>query len=332
MKVTIRDVAHEAGVSVATVSRALRNLPSVAPATREKVHSVAERLEYVPDPYASRLGSAVAHTALVVVPFVGQWYYAQVVTGIEAVLSDAGYDMTLTVVGDAGQRQHFVNDVLPSLRRVDGTIFVDVPFSRREIESIIGLGSRVVAVGEHLKGIPGVSIDNEQAGFDATTLLLARGHRRIALVGGLKDPDGDDTIPGRRTAGYRRAHEVAGIEVDESLLVSGNFSVVGGAEAATELLGRSERPDAVFTLSDEMAIGVISAARDLGLSIPEDVCLLGFDDHEFSHGLGLSTVRQPVVEAGEVAAQMLLDVLSGMPASDVILPHEVRFRATTHDG
>ena len=332
MRVTIRDVAHEAGVSVATVSRALRNLPSVAPATREKVQAVADRMEYVPDPYASRLGSTVAHTALVVVPFVGQWYYAQVVTGIEAVLSEAGYDMTLTVVGDAGQRRHFVDDVLPSLRRVDGTIFVDVPFSRDEIDAIVGLGSRVVAVGEHLKGIPGVSIDNEQAGFDATTLLLARGHRRIALVGGLKDPQGDGTIPGRRTAGYRRAHEVAGVPLDESLLVSGNFSVSGGAEAAGQLLGRSDPPDAIFTLSDEMAIGVIATARESGLSIPGDVCLLGFDDHEFSEGLGLSTVRQPVVEAGEAAAQLLLDVLAGQPPIDVVLPHEVHLRATTHCG
>ncbi|NND85075.1 MAG: substrate-binding domain-containing protein, partial [Acidimicrobiia bacterium] len=255
-----------------------------------------------------------------------------VVTGIEAVLSEAGYDMTLTVVGDAAQRGHFVNDVLPSLRRVDGTIFVDVPFSEREIESIIGLGSRVVAVGEHLPGIPGVTIDNEQAGYDATSLLVNRGHRRIALVGGLKDPEGDDTIPGRRTAGYRRAHAAAGLEVDESLLMTGNFSVSGGAEAAAELLGREERPDAIFTLSDEMAIGVISTARDFGVSIPGDLCLLGFDDHEFSDGLGLSTVRQPVVEAGEAAAQLLLDVLDGQPGRDVVLPHEVRLRATTHRG
>ena len=328
-RATIRDVAREAGVSVATVSRAIRNLPSVAPATRQRVQEVADRLEYVADPYASRLGSQTAHTVLVAVPLAGQWYYAQVVTGIEAILSDAGYDMTLTVVGDATQRGHFVDEVLPGLRRVDGTILVDVEFDRSQTEAIASLGSLIVAVGEHLEGLPAVSIDNELAAYEATKHLLDNGHLRIGFVGGMRDPHGESSIPGKRSSGFHRAHTERGLPVPEDLIVSGNFSVAGGMDAGRDLLARNERPDAIFALSDEMAIGVLGAAKELGLSIPDDVCLLGFDDHEVSFALGLSTVRQPVVEAGEVAAQLLLDLLAGGAAEEVMLDHEPILRSTT---
>lgn len=329
-RVTIRDVAREAGVSVATVSRALRNLPSVAEATRARVREIADGLGYVPDPYAARLGSTIANTVLVAVPLAGQWYYAQVVTGIEAILSEAGYDMTLTVVGGAQQREHFVADILPGLRRVDGTIIVDVDFDAEQTETIVALQAQVVAVGEHYPGLPSVSIDNEQAAHDGVSLLLAGGHRRIGFVGGMRDPGGQDSIPGKRSSGFHRAHAEAGVPVDESLILSGNFSVAGGMESGRALLTREDRPDAIFCLSDEMAIGVLGAARELGLSIPEDLCVLGFDDHDFSEALGLSTVRQPVVDAGETAAQMMLDILDGRPTGRQVLVHEVIKRATTH--
>jgi LacI family repressor for deo operon, udp, cdd, tsx, nupC, and nupG len=328
--VTIRDVAAEAGVSVATVSRALRGLPSVSPATRERVEEAASRLEYVPDPYAARLASTRAHTVIVAVPVPGQWYYAQVVTGIEGVLSDAGYDLQLHVVGDDAQRQHFIEDILPSQRRIDGAILVDIPITEAEAADLIRREIRVVTVGQPIAGLVAITIDNRAAAAEATELLIAAGHRRIALVGGMPHGRTDLTIPGVREIGYREALEAHGIPVRESLILNGNFSIDGGDDAARHVLGREDPPTAIFALSDEMAVGALRAARDLGIAVPDDLCILGFDGHDFAAAIGLSSVEQPVVEFGEIAAQALLDAVDGEPwEGGRILDHHIVLRETT---
>lgn len=328
--VTIRDVAAEAGVSVATVSRALRGLPSVSPATRVRVEEAAARLEYVPDPYAARLASTRAHTILVAVPVPGQWYYAQVVTGIEGVLSDAGYDLQLHVVGDDAQRQHFIEDILPGSRRIDGVILVDIPITAAEAAELNRREVRIVTVGQHIDGLVAVTIDNRRAAREATERLIGGGHRRIALLGGMPHGRTELTIPGVREIGYRDALEAHGLEVDESLIMNGNFSIDGGDDATRQLLGRDDRPTAIFALSDEMAVGALRAAREAGVSVPEDLCILGFDGHDFAAAIGLSTVEQPVIEFGEVATQALLDAVNGHPwPEDRILDHHVVLRGTT---
>ncbi len=329
-KVTIREVAAEAGVSVATVSRALRGLPSVSPATRARVEQVAANLEYVPDPYASRLASSRAHTILVAVPVPGQWYYAQVVTGVEAVASDAGSDLQLHVVGDDAQRRRFIEDILPGSRRVDGAILVDIPLSPADAAELTGRGVRIVAVGQHTEGVVSVGIDNRQAATDATQLLLELGHTRIGLLGGMPTGRSDLSIPGMREIGFRDALEAAGLRVDEDLITNGNFSIDGGDDAATHLLSLREPPTALFALSDEMAVGAMGAARRLGIDVPGQLCIVGFDGHEFSGAIGLTTVRQPVVELGASAAQALLDAVNGKPWNeDKVLAHELVERDTT---
>lgn len=330
MTVTIRDVAAEAGVSVATVSRALRGLPSVAPSTRVRVEEAAARLEYVPDPYAARLASARTHTVLVAVPVPGQWFYAQVVSGIEGVLSGAGYDLQLHVVGDDAQRQHFIEDVLPGQRRIDGVIIVDIPITAEEATELARRDVRIVTVGQPIEGFVAVTIDNRAAAREGTGRLIAGGHRRIALLGGMPHGRTELTIPAVREIGYREALDDAGIEVDESLIVNGNFSIDGGHEATRQLLGSDDPPSAIFALSDEMAVGALRAARELGVTVPGDLCILGFDGHDFAAAIGLSTVEQPVVEFGEVAAQALLDAVDGSPAGDDrILEHRIALRDTT---
>lgn len=327
---TIRDVAAEAGVSVATVSRALRGLPQVSPATRARVEAAAAELEYVPDPYAARLASTRAHTILVAVPVPGQWYYAQVVSGVEGVLSGEGYDLQLHVVGDDAQRQHFLDDILPTQRRIDGTILVDIPLTPEEADSLTRRGVRVVTVGQHIEGLVAVTIDNQQAAREATESLLAAGHRRIALIGGMPTGRTDLSIPGLREIGYREALEAAGVPVSESLIINGNFSIEGGADAAHHLLSREDPPTAIFALSDEMAVGALSAARELGVAVPDEVAVIGFDGHDFAAAIGLSTVHQPVAEFGEVAAQALLDAVDGQPwPADRVLDYDLVLRDTT---
>jgi LacI family repressor for deo operon, udp, cdd, tsx, nupC, and nupG len=328
--VTIRDVAAEAGVSVATVSRALRGLPSVSPATRTKVEEAAARLEYVPDPYAARLASTTAHTILVAVPMPGQWYYAQVVTGIEGVLADAGYDLQLHVVGDDAQRQHFIDGILPGSRRIDGVVLVDIPITAAEAAELVRREIRIVTVGQHIDGLVAVTIDNRRAAHEATERLIGGGHRRIALLGGMPHGRSELTIPGVREIGYREALVAHGIPVEESLIRNGNFSIDGGDDATRHLLTMDDPPTAIFALSDEMAVGALRAARELGVAVPGDLCILGFDGHDFAAAIGLSTVEQPVVEFGELAAQALLDAVNGHPwTADRILDHHIALRDTT---
>ena len=328
--VTIRDVAEAAGVSIATVSRALRGLPSVAPATRQKIEDVATRLEYVPDPYAARLSATSAHRIIVAVPLPGQWFYAQVVAGVEAVASEEGFDLQLHVVGDDRQRRRFIGEVLPQQRRIDGAVLVDIPISGPEVRRLIGRGIRLVAVGQHVDGIVSIRIDNRRAAYDATEHLIRIGHRRIALIGGMPSGRSNLSIPGEREEGYRQALVDARISIEDDLIVNGDFSIDGGVDAARELLSMTMPPTAIFALSDEMAVGAIRAAREANLRIPEDVSIVGFDDHDFAAPIGLTTVRQPVVEQGAMAAQALLDAVGGDPwGADQVLDHVFVPRETT---
>lgn len=328
--VTIREVAAEAGVSVATVSRALRGLPSVAPATRSRVLEVADRLRYVPDPYAARLASTRAHTIIVAVPLPGQWYYAQVVAGVEAVASDAAIDLQLHVVGDDRQRRRFVEDVLPQQRRIDGAVLVDIPLENEQVRTLVDRGTTLVGVGQHIEGLVTIGIDNRRAAYEATAHLVSCGRDRIGLLGGMPQGRTHLSIPGEREAGYREALADSGHAVDERLVVNGNFSVSGGFDATMELLASDSLPDGLFALSDEMAAGAIQAARSSGVGVPDQLALVGFDDHEFAEPMGLTTVRQPVAELGELAAQALLDAVEGTPWGEVrVVPHELVVRDTT---
>jgi DNA-binding LacI/PurR family transcriptional regulator len=308
----------------------MRGLPSVAPSTREKVEAVAAELGYVPDPYAARLSSANSHTVIVAVPYTGQWYYAQIVSSVEAVATAAGYDIRLHVAGDDDQRHHLIEDVLPQARRVDGAILVDLPVGEEEVDSLRRRNLEMVAVGQHVEGVVTVRVDNFRAAHDATSHLVECGHRRIGLLGGMPERRSQLSIPGEREAGFRGALVERGIEVDETLIRNGNFSIAGGLDATNELLSFEEPPTAIFALSDEMAAGAIQAAREAAVTVPDELAVVGFDDHEFAEAMGITTVRQPVGEQGEAAMQALLDAFNGEPWSeDRVLDYELIERQTT---
>lgn len=332
--VTIREVAEAAGVSIATVSRALRGLPSVAPATREKVEAVAAAMEYVPDPYAARLASTRGHTIIVAVPLPGQWFYAQIVASVEAVASTAGFDINLHVVGDEVQRKHFVEDVLLQSRRIDGAILVDIPVERAALRALRDRGVLTVAVGQSMEGILTIGIDNFEAGREATLHLLRCGHQRIALLGGMPEGRGGGSIPAEREQGFFQTMADAGLQVEDALIVNGNFSVDGARDAVHELLRLPDPPSAIFALSDEMAAGAVWAAREAGVPVPEDLAIVGFDDHDFASAMGITTVRQPVDEMGEMATRALLDAVEGSPHTGdrIVLEHQLVERATTAHG
>jgi LacI family repressor for deo operon, udp, cdd, tsx, nupC, and nupG len=329
----IKDVAQELHMSTATVSRALRGLPGVSASTRERVQQTADALGYVPSPSAAGLASGQTRTVAVVVPWVTRWFFASVVQGAEEVLADHGYDLLLYNLGGKADARHRVFEAGRLTKRVDAVLVLSLQPTDAELERLAGLECPVTFVGADVPGCATVRIDDAQAARTATEHLIRLGHQRIAYVGGPGVLD--FTAPAAREAGYRNTLEAAGLTHDPSLEVDGDFTIAGGIEAGTRLLGRPDRPTAIFAASDEMAIGVLRAARQLGLQIPEDVSVVGIDDHELASFFDLTTVAQPVLEQGRLAARQVLDALAatetaeGWQPAQVILPTRLLQRGTT---
>lgn len=309
LSATIEDVADRANVSVATVSRALRGLPNVAPSTRQRVLTAARELAYIADPSASRLASGQSRTIGLAVPMLGQWFHAKLFSGVEAVCAASGYDVLPFSLSGPGGVTGFV-ERLPFRKRVDGLLLVDVPLGPEDLARIQAADVPLVTVGLIADGASSLIVDNVAAARLAVGHLTGLGHQRIALVGGAEDDPFRFSVPVDRYGGYLEALAMVDLEPDPRLAVPGNFSLEGGAEAMHDLLALDEPPTAVFCCSDEMAIGAMQAARDAGLRIPGDLSVVGFDDHDVSEYLGLTTIRQDVVGLGERAAALLLERLA----------------------
>lgn len=330
MSATIDDVARRAAVSVATVSRALRGLPNVAPSTRARVLYAATELQYVADPSASRLAGGRSLTIGLAVPMLGQWYYSKLFSGVEAVVAAGGYDVLPFTLSGPGGVNRFV-DTMPFSKRVDGLVVVDAPLDASQFARLADAGAALVTIGLLLRGISGLSVDNTAAARLAVGHLTGLGHRRIALIGGIEDDPFGFSTPVDRFRGYQDALQTAGLPYDPQLAAPGNFSLDGGAEAMNRLLALDEPPTGVFACSDEMAIGAMQVARDAGLRVPEELSIVGIDDHDVSEYVGLTTIRQDVVGQGERAAQMLLDHLLNAlnEAIHEIYPTRLIVRRTT---
>lgn len=331
MAASISDVARRAGVSIATVSRAMRGLPNVAEPTRSRVLAAAAELSYVVSPSASSLASGRTRTVGVVVPYVTRWYFGQVVAGIESVLRDNGFDLLLYNLGDDRGRSRFFGR-LPLRRRVDAVIAISLPLTEPEISAFRGLDVPVAIVGASVPGFAGVRIDDEDGAGAAVRHLLGLGHRRIGLISGRADDRMHFTAPLDRRVGYQRALQAAGLPVDPDLDVVGHWGMDEGAAAMAELLALPDPPTAVFAETDEMALGALRTLRRCGLQLPQDMSLVGFDDHEMASLMELTTIAQPVREQGSMAATLLLDGLERAPDSSppqLALPTRLVVRSTT---
>lgn len=332
MAASIEDVAKLAGVSIATVSRSLRGLPDVATATRDRVLAAAQELDYVASPFAARLASGRSSTLGVVVPFVNRWFFAEVLGSVESVLSKANYDLLLHNLADSDGRARFFSN-LPVRKRVDAVLVVSLALTDDEVAALKTLDLPVGVLGVKHPDMFSVRIDDVAAARVAVEHLLSLGRRRIALIGGDTADPMRFTPPHHRGTGYRQALTDAGLDPDPAMEVLGYFTVEGGEKAMLELLELPQRPDAVFAESDEMAYGAMRAIRRRGLRIPEDIAVIGFDDHATADLMDLSTVRQPVAEQGAVLAQELLDSLAGdMEPSDLVLETELVVRGSTVAG
>ncbi len=308
-----------AGVSVATVSRALRGLPNVATSTRERVMAAAGELDYQPDPAATRLAAGRTRTVTVAVPTLNGWYFSTVVAGAEAVCTEAGYDILVVGVGSTADRTRLVQD--PYLgRRTDGLIVVDLNVSPAEAESLRAAGITVATVGSAAPGFPAVKVDDVEVGRMATRHLLGLGHRRIGIIGGLPHDPMSFDVPTARRRGHEAALVAAGLPVDPTLSAPGNFGIDGGQEAMSHLLDLPDPPTGVFAMSDEMAFGALRALRERGLRAPDHVSIIGVDDHDFARVVDLTTVRQRVAAHGATAARLVIEAMAARARDDAAPP------------
>ena len=309
-KINMEDVARRAGVSTATVSRALRGLPGVGDRTRERVRQIADELSYVVSPEASRLSGGSTGRVAVVVPKIHLWFYATMLSNIESVLRQAELDVLVYQVDGEEQRNRFF-DRLPARRKVDAVVLTALPVPRHEIERLDLMGVDVVVAGGRIRDYPHVQVDDHAIAVEAVDHLLGLGHRRIAMIRTSDTEGAEWSSDAERTRGYRDGLVAAGIEPDPELLVTLPLGSHAGAEGMARLLALPEPPTAVFAYSDEIGLGALRFLQQSGVAVPEQMSLIGVDGHPTAELFGLTTIDQAVATQGRRTGEMVLDLLHG---------------------
>lgn len=332
MSVTVKDVARVAGVSTATVSRSLRGFESVDPVTRSHVLEVADRLGYVGSPAAAALSTGKAGSVGIITPYVDRWSFGRMLNGIEREMRAANIDLLLYCTGDPSD-PHPAPPHKRLARRADGFLILSVAAASPDLEEIFKLRMPVTMIGASAPWTSSVRIDDRAAAMTATEHLIDKGHQRIGLIYG-REITNPIVLEHQRFLGYSEAIARAGLELDERIQAPGDFTVAGGERAMRRLLDVQNPPSAVFAFSDEMAFGAIQELKSRGLRPGVDVAIIGFDGHDMSELMDLSTVKQPLELIGSTAARNLLADLRDptRERTAVVLPTELVPRASTGAG
>lgn len=329
---TIRDVAREAGVSTATVSRVLSRPDLVNAETRRSVLAAVNALGYTPNAAAKSLRTLRSGKLLVTVPDIANPFFSLILQGIEGAALRAGYAVLLGDTQHDEQREQQYALMLQR-READGLIFLGhrLPKAAAALVRSQSSGTAPVVNGCEFSptlGVPSVHIDNAKAAFEAVDHLSQAGHRRIGVVTGpMASPLSRDRLKGTMARASRAGSKIV------ITTAGGDFSIESGIAAAEQLLAGPRPPTAIFCFNDEMAIGVLHTAKQHGLRVPDDLSVVGFDDIRFAQFSDppLTTVRQPMRELGEATVRLLLDILRGnvKDAVSVTLPHALIVRAST---
>lgn len=331
VNITIYDVAREANVSMATVSRVVNGNPNVKPATRKKVLEVIERLGYRPNAVARGLASKKTTTVGVIIPDISNPFFAELARGIEDIATMYKYNIILSNSDQNKDKElHLLNTMLG--KQVDGIVFMGGNISEEHVAEFKRSPAPIVLAGslEDSEQVPSVNIDYEQATFDAVNTFIEKGHKKIAMVIG---PYHEPINKEKKLVGYKKALEAAGIPVDEALIVEGDYTYDSGIEAFDKLIELTEKPTAIFVGSDEMAVGVVHGAQDKGYSVPEDFEVISSDNTRISLMVRpqLTTVIQPLYDIGAVAMRLLTKFMNKEKVSEhtVVLPHRIELRSST---
>ncbi|GGK90760.1 ribose operon repressor RbsR [Salinibacterium xinjiangense] len=309
----LSDVARLAEVSKATVSRALSGNGYVSIETRNRVVAAAAAIGYVVSSNASSLVTGHTKNVGVVIPFINRWFFGEVLEGIETALIAAGYDLTLYRLSadDAARRRVF--EYFLVRKRVDAVIAVGIELTRTEVDLLRSLGKPIVGIGGAVEGMATLSIDDVAAAELITELLIGLGHTRIMHVGGSQQKQVDFRVHSQRLKGFTQAMRSAGLRYDDESFRPTDISIEGGYTAGLSILADPRsRPSAIVAGADEVAIGIIIAARQLGIQVPAQLSVVGIDGHDLAPMFGLTTLAQHPKSQGTMAVRLLLDELTDL--------------------
>ena len=327
MTVTIYDVAREANVSMATVSRVVNGNQNVKPATRKKVLEVIERLEYRPNAVARGLASKKTTTVGVIIPDISNNLYAELARGIEDIATMYRYNIILANSDQNEGKELTLLDTMLS-KQVDGIVMMSDKVTEKIQDSMDHSPVPIVLAGsvDELKEVPSVNINYFEAAYEAVKVLIDNGHKRIAFISGPMSY----TITQYKLAAYKKALEDAGLVVDESLIVSEEGTYDSGIAAYEEVSRVENAPTAYFASSDELAIGIIHGVQDTGKQVPADIEVISFENSKLARMVRpqLSSVVLPLYDIGAVAMRLLTKLMNKeeVEQQTVILPHRIEMR------
>ncbi|WP_417450138.1 LacI family DNA-binding transcriptional regulator [Kordiimonas sp.] len=326
----IRAVAKKAGVSVATVSRAMQKPDVVSEKTRKKVEEAAREVEYKPNMMAQVFRSKKTYSILVLVPDMSNPFFARVISGIQKAARARGYNVVLgNTLSNPKTEQELAQLLLTS--QTDGIIQLSARYPLGPREKEAGQTLPIVNCCECVDddSMPTVRLDNKEAAKAIVNYLIGLGHRRIGVIAGPPH----SPLTRERMAGYQEALASQGIDFNENLVVEGDYSLDSGEQGAGHLLARGRAPTALFCFNDEMAFGAMRGIKTAGLSVPGDVSVAGFDDLPFSKYMepALTSVRQPSEEFGPAAVNQLFKLIDGeaIKRRHQLMPFEIAIRAST---
>ena len=328
---TIRDVARQAGVSHQTVSRVINGSDDVLPETRAVVEATIEELGYRPSAIARSMARGLTHTLAIISPNLTDYTFASVIEGAELEARQHDYFVLSSSASDPQAFQGLV-DELVGHRRVDGLIVIN-PYADERFE-FLPKEFPVVFVGarSHDENVCSISLDDEKVAYEATQHLISLGHKRIALVTGPMEEDCSQD----RLVGFQRALNEAGISFDQSLMFEGDWSATSGSEALADFVKKGNLPTAVFAQNDRMAMGVMRAARDADLKVPDQLSVIGVDDMPLSSYFDppLTTMRQDMPLIGQEAIRKLIEIIQNKTVEQTVLklPAQLVVRQSTVKG
>ncbi len=327
---TIKMVADRAGVSTATVSRALSNPEVVLPETRAAIHAAIDALGYAPNFAAKSLRTLRTSKIIVMVPDISNPFFSEVLRGAEDAAQSVGYSVLLGDTRDDLKRESQYAGMLQR-KEADGVIFLGHRIAPALAKLVVDKGPLAPVVNgcdfspDH--HVASVHIDNVKAAEEAMNLLFSMGHRRIAIISGPLESH----ITRDRIRGVKQS--AAGCAGSDVAISHAHYSIEAGEAEMRAILARKITPTAVFCFSDELAIGALAACRSRGVECPRDVSIIGFDDIRYARFADppLTTIRQPKSLIGETAVQLLLAILRGKVdrCERITLKHEVVVRAST---
>lgn len=331
--ITIRDIARIAGVSPGTVSRAINDSPLVNPETRQKILRVVKALNYAPNRMAQRLATGKTLTLAVIVPFFTSPSVTERLKGVVNTLAKSRYDLLIHNIEDPEQRANCFRTI-PRHDRVDGVLVISISPTDEEVPLLAEASVPIVLIDAHhpaLTMLHQITVDDVAGGRVVTEYLIGLGHTRIGFVGDPADNPFNFTSSRDRARGYRQALEAAGIPYRPEYYAEGPHGRRYARECALRMLSLPKRPTAIFAASDVQAVGVLEAARELGLRVPQDLSVVGYDDVEIAEILGLTTMRQRLFESGRRGVELLLKTLENPETEPIheVLPTELVVRETT---